>query len=600
MQWVKEEVRDELKSGHRGPDESCQYHPCHFDGQDCSWCFCPFYPCHRPELGATVVSKRSGEPVWSCVDCEFLHRQDVSRAARELIRGEGIEDPDDPRLAGIFDELIARFNTRAKALMVLGATSDAGKSIVATALCRVLSDMGYAVAPFKSQNMSLNSFVTRGGDEISRAQHLQALAARMEPDHHVNPILLKPKGDAVSQVVVEGRPYADHDVRSYYEEFVPGEGTAVMRRNIEYLMRKNDYVVMEGAGSPAEINIYHCDIANMGAAKAAGADCILVVNIEKGGAFAYAYGTIMLMPEEDRSMVKGILINNMRGDASCLDEGIKELEGRLGVPVLGVLPHLDLKLPKEDSLGCRDIDGEGAVVAVIRLPRLSNFTDFDALELEGANVRFVDDPAELSDADMAVIPGSKNTIGDLEWLKGKGFPEKLRELKGKVPILGICGGYQMMGDRIDDPLAVEGPAPSSTEGIGLLRLSTVFDSREKSTVQVEGEAPGGGRLRGYEIHMGRSDRHGHAPLFRLKNGDGWRDEGCLDEEMMLMGSYVHGLFDLPAFRAFALSMAGKGPKDGEGDDHDDSVEEGLDRLAEAFRAAVDEDALLGGMLGALR
>ncbi len=600
MQWVKDKVREELQKGLIGPDESCQYHPCHFQGQDCSWCFCPFYPCGLPELGETVVSKRSGEPVWSCVDCEFLHRPDVSRAAWELIRAEGIDDPDDPRLAEVFRELRERFNTRAKALMVLGATSDAGKSIVATALCRVLSDMGYSVAPFKSQNMSLNSFVTAGGDEISRAQQLQAMAARVEPDFHINPILLKPKGDAVSQVVVEGRPYADLDVRSYYEGFVPGTGTEVMRRNIEHLMRKHDYLIMEGAGSPAEINIYHRDIANMGAAKAAGADCVLVVNIEKGGAFAYAYGTVMLMPEEDRALVKGILINNMRGDASCLDAGIEELELRLGVPVLGVIPHLDLRLPKEDSLGCRDIDGEGAVVAVIRLPRLSNFTDFDALELEGANVRFVEDPDGLSGADMVVIPGSKNTIGDLEWLKAKGFPPKLRELQGKVPILGICGGYQMMGERIDDPLAVEGPAPSSAEGLGLLRLSTVFDSREKSTLQVEGEAPGGGRVRGYEIHMGRSESHGQRPLFRLKDGEGWRDEGSLDEEGKLMGSYVHGLFDLPAFRSFALSMAGKGPKDGAGDDHGEGVEEGLDRLAAAFRAAIDESALLGGILGALR
>ncbi len=589
MQWVKEKVREELAIGYRGPDQGCEYHPCHHDGQDCSWCFCPFYPCELPELGTRVKSSRTGEMVWSCVDCEFLHRDDVSRFVAERTQEMNITDPNDSRLQELFTEVCGRFRTRAKAIMILGATSDAGKSLTVTALCRIINDMGYSVAPFKSQNMSLNSSVTLSGDEISRAQQLQAMAARIEPDFHINPILLKPKGDAVSQVIVEGRPFADYDVRSYYGEFIPQHGFAILERNIEYLKRKNDYVIMEGAGSPAEINIYDRDIANMGAARVADADCILVVNIEKGGAFAYAYGTVMLIPEEDRRMVKGIVINNMHGQASYLDEGIRELEDRLGIPVLGVVPHIELRLPKEDSLGCKDRAGDGPDVAVIRLPRISNFTDFDALEMEGARVRFVNEPGQLAGADMIVIPGSKNSVGDLEWLKNVGFDVALLSLKGKVPILGICGGYQMMGSRIEDPMGIEGDGPGEHEGLGLLRTVTVFDSQDKFTKQVEGTlASGEGKVRGYEIHMGSSDRAGHEPLF-LIHDDGVREEGCLDIENKVMGSYIHGLFDLPAFRRFAFAMGGSQEVFGNDRDHIEDVEENLDLLADAFREALDMD-----------
>lgn len=588
MQWVKEKVRAELVVGLRGPDPECEYHPCHYEGQDCSWCFCPFYPCEIHELGDYVRSSRTGEMVWSCVDCEYLHRPEVATYVAKRVKELFITDPEDPRLKSLFKELQTIHRPRGKAIMVLGATSDAGKSLTVTALCRIISDMGYTVAPFKSQNMSLNSFVTRSGDEISRAQQLQAMAARMEPDFHVNPILLKPKGDSISQVVVDGRPFADYDVRSYYGEFIPQHGFGIMERNLEYLKRKYDYVVMEGAGSPAEINIYDRDIANMGAAKAADADCILVVNIERGGAFAYAYGTIMLIPEEDRRLVKGIIINNMHGDPSYLDSGIAILEERLGIPVLGVVPHLDLKLPKEDSLGCKDLEGDGPDVAVIRLPRISNFTDFDALEMDGARVRYVTAPGQLEGADLVVIPGSKNTVGDLEWLRSSGFANHLTTLAGKVPILGICGGYQMMGSVIEDPFAIEGDEPSTVEGLGLLDITTRFDSRDKHTKQVQGEiAAGGGRVRGYEIHMGSSDRGGHDPLFLIEEDGRMKKEGCLDMGRKLMGSYLHGLFDLPDFRRFALDLAGCDAHRGEDRDHKDSVEENLDILADAFRKALD-------------
>ncbi|HIJ00304.1 MAG: adenosylcobyric acid synthase [Candidatus Methanomethylophilaceae archaeon] len=596
MQWVKDKVREELSRGLIGEDRSCQYHPCHFQGQDCSWCFCPFYPCGLPELGEEIISRRTGKPVWSCVECEFLHRPEVAKLAGDLLAEEEITDPDDERLKRVFSILTSCHNTQAKTLMVLGATSDAGKSLTVTALCRILSDMGYRVAPFKSQNMSLNSFVTQDGHEISRAQQLQAMAARIYPDFHLNPILLKPKGDSCSQLVVEGCPFADFDVRSYYDLFVPSYGAEIVRRNLEWLRKKNDFLIMEGAGSPAEINIYDRDIANMGAARLADADCILVVNVERGGAFAYAYGTVMLLPEEDRKRIKGIIINKMYGDPSSLKDGIERLEGLLGIPVLGVVPYLELDLPQEDSMGCMDKGENGPTIAVIRLPHISNFTDFDALAMDGVKVRYVTEPHQLSGAAAVVIPGSKNTIADLMWLRSRGFDKALEEIKGSLPIVGICGGYQMMGTRIEDPYAIEGESPGVIDGLGLLDCTTIFDSNKKRTKQVEAYLPDGGKVRGYEIHMGRTVCNGHEPLFHLKDDEGWHDEGCLDRENKVMGSYVHGLFDLPAFRRFLLSFAEIGGE-ATGGDYAVNVEKEIDTLADAFRSSLEMNILMEDILG---
>jgi adenosylcobyric acid synthase len=480
--------------------------------------------------------------------------------------------------------------------MILGATSGAGKSLITTAICRILADREYRVAPFKPQNMSLNSFVTADGAEIGRAQALQAQAARVVPTGRMNPILLKPKGGDVSQIIVDGRPLRDMAVKEYYDRFVRDEAPGIVLRAYCALERSYDYLVIEGAGGCAEINRSE-DIANMGTADLVDAPCLLVVNIERGGAFAYIYGTFGLLSEAHRRRIKGIIINNMRGDAEMLRPGIERLEKELGIPVLGVVPHLDIQIPMEDTSFVATTTVQGMItIGVIRLPRLSNSTDFDALDLEeGVSVRYIDSVKGLEDVDAVIIPGTKNTIEDLAWLRARGLDSAIVRLRGKVPILGICGGYQMLGAEIRDPSGLEGSRGQEVAGLGLLSLSTSFDSHEKRTIQVAGTMiEGGGSVRGYEIHMGRSDSR-ERPLFHL-DGAGWgHDEGAISLDGMVLGTYLHGVFDLPAFRLAFLGKARptqrrtrpRGTADVE-----TAIEENIRELASAVAAHLDVPKLI--------
>ncbi|HSV42246.1 MAG TPA: cobyric acid synthase, partial [Methanomassiliicoccales archaeon] len=522
-------VKEQMAAGDIGPNLRCEYYPCHFKGQNCSLCFCPFYPCHDAELGKMVPSK-SGGMVWSCEACFFPHRSDVVRDFLRAV-GEGeLPDPHEERLM-IKQSLETLHMKKAATVMVLGATSGAGKSMLTAGLCRHFSDLGYTVSPFKAQNMSLNSMVTPEGEEMARAQELQARAGRSTPSARMNPILLKPIKDYMSQVVVEGRPFKDMDVRQYYGAFAGTVGIEIVRRNLDILRKINDVVVIEGAGSPAEINMMHLDITNMRTAELAEATCVLIVNIEWGGGFAYAYGTLMLLPEEERDRFKGIVLTNLYGGRESLGEGISILEEDTGVPVIGVLPHLELQLPDEDSMFLGNGRKKtGAVrVAVVQLPRISNFTDFDALSLSGADISYVDRPDELRDADVIIIPGTKNTVMDLEWLRQKGLAEMILEKKGKVPIVGICGGYQMLGRTIDDSKSIEGGVPKIYDGLGLLPVSTSFDLYEKRTVQVTGHVINDvdSKVRGYEIHMGTTERSGTTPLFKVTDGISEHEEGSV-------------------------------------------------------------------------
>ncbi len=398
-----EKIAEELTAGDIGTNSSCEYYPCHFRGQNCSLCFCPFYPCMDADLGEMVEGKKG--LVWSCKDCFWTHRHEVVTDFFLQVGDRNADEISHQDLMEIKSRLESRHFKKAKRLMVMGATSGAGKSLMCTAFCRIFSNMGYSVAPFKAQNMSLNSVVTDDGEEIARAQELQARGARTRPNSHMNPILLKPKGDSISQVIVEGRPYKDMDVKQYYGEFTDTEGVEIVRRNIELLSKISDFIVIEGAGSPAEINMSEHDIVNMRTAEIAGARCVLVVNIEWGGAFAYMYGTIMLLPEQQRRMFGGIIVTNMHGSTESLAEGFEEIERLTGIPVLGVVPHIELDLPDEDSMFLGDHAREGSiVVGVVRLPRISNFTDFDALSLEpGVVVRFLDDASEASECAALII-----------------------------------------------------------------------------------------------------------------------------------------------------------------------------------------------------
>ena len=604
MDCIKKKVNEELKAGWIGPNRSCDYHPSHFEGQDCTFCYCPFYPCEDTDLGDFIVGRR-GNRIWNCSDCLFIHRTPVVKFVLSEIERLGITEAGDPRFPDVLASAKERFYRPGRALMVVGATSDAGKSVTVAAICRILHRRGFLVAPFKSQNMSLNSKVTRSGSEIAMIQTLQAKAAGLKnPDAHMNPILLKPKGDTTSQVMVLGQPYGDYNVADYYGKFVPGPGREIVRENVDFLKGRYDFVIMEGAGSPAEINIYDRDIANMGAAVIADADVVLVVNVEWGGSFAYALGTIELIPEEDRKRIKGVIFNNLRGKADSFRSAIPEFERISGVPVIGVVPHADVVLPSEDSEALRGIRGKGegrCLVGVVKFPRIANFTDLDPLFLEDVSVVFVEKASDLDGVDAVVLPGTKNTINDLRWMDERGISDRLRELRGKVPIVGICGGYQMMGTTLDDSQGIEGGVKDCVaKGLGFFDNVTTFGEYSKRIVNNTAEmlVGEGGEVTGYELHMGVTDVH-EKPLFRMTNRfgpDAGEEEGSVREDEMLFGTYQHGIFDKMPFRKYFLSFVshdGKRPDTSDVRDYDDIIEENIDRLADVFEENLDIPALLG-------
>ena len=599
MDCIKKKVNEEIKRGWIGSNHECAYHPSHFTGQDCTFCYCPFYPCGDEDLGANTPGKR-GKTVWNCSDCLFIHRTEVAKYIMSEIRRLGIEDAADPRLKDIFVDVKSKFWHEGRAVMVVGATSDAGKSITVAAMCRMLHRRGLLVAPFKSQNMSLNSKVTRSGAEIAMIQVLQAQAAGLTtPDAHMNPILLKPKGDDISQVIVCGKPFADYRVKEYYEEFVPGPGIQIVKEHVDFMKKRYDYVVMEGAGSPAEINIYEKDIANMRAAEIADAVVFLVVNVEWGGSYAYALGTIELIPEKDRKRIKGIILNNVRGDPKKMLAGSGKLEEMTRVPVIGVIPHVDVMLPSEDSEALRDTSrrGEGGIkIGVVKFPRIANFTDIDPLFMDDVSIVYVQEPKDLDGVSAVILPGTKNTVLDYRWMCDKGISDRLKEMKGKVPILGICGGYQMMGATLDDSLGIEGGTKEVLEGLGFFDNRSIFAEYKKTianreAVLLKGD---GGQVTGYELHMGQTEV-GEEPLFRVDSMfyPSW-NEGSVREEEKLFGTYLHGCFDLQAFRRYFLSFVdgSVSVRDAPAKSYEELLEDSLDTLADAFEENIDVERMM--------
>lgn len=430
----------------------------------------------------------------------------------------------------------------AKRIMVQGTMSGAGKSLLVTALCRIFLQDGLRVAPFKSQNMALNSFVTPDGLELGRAQAAQAEAAGLECDVRMNPILLKPTGDTGSQLVVMGEVRGHYDAGEYFRmkrELVP-----VILSAYRSLAAENDVIVIEGAGSPAEINLREQDIVNMGLAGLVNAPVLLAGDIDRGGVFAQLYGTVALLRPEERARVIGTVINKFRGDVGLLRPGLRQLEELTGVPVLGVVPWLDADLDDEDSLAPR-LEGKKTDrpldIAVLRLPHLSNFTDFSPLEAHPAlGVRYVRQREKLGRPDLIILPGTKNTMSDLLWLRRSGLDEAvIAAAAGGTPVLGVCGGYQMLGGRLSDPVGVE--MKGSLPGLGLLPGSTVFTG-EKTRVRRKAvctaELMAGAAITGYEIHMGRTDAGGAGSFCRREDGS---EDGAACGQVF--GTYLHGLFD---------------------------------------------------------
>ena len=476
----------------------------------------------------------------------------------------------------------------AKNIMIQGTMSNAGKSLIAAGLCRIFKQDGYKVAPFKSQNMALNSFITADGKEMGRAQVVQAQAAGIQPDVRMNPILLKPTTDVGSQVIVNGVVQGNMRAMEYYRrkrEFLPAVLEAYHALEQEF-----DIIVIEGAGSPAEINLKSEDIVNMGLAKLVDAPVLLVGDIDRGGVFAQLYGTIALLEPEEQRRVKGTIVNKFRGDRAILQPGIDILERICGVPVAGVVPYAHLDIDDEDSLSARFQSSQvrkAVDIAVIKLPRISNFTDVSPLErYENVSVRYVERADQLHQPDMILLPGTKSTIADLLWLRQSGLEAGiLKEAARGCVIFGICGGYQMLGTSISDPQGVEAAGITQVKGLGLLDMDTVFRG-EKVQLQTSGTLgpiPGvlhslsGLRYRGYEIHMGRSAQ----PALPVQ---------CSGN---VYGSYIHGIFDAEGIGDAIVKdlAANKGVELGQLShfDPESYMQHQYDLLADTLRAGLDMD-----------
>ena len=495
----------------------------------------------------------------------------------------------------------------APVLMVVGTASSVGKSVLVTALCRIFRQDGVRVAPFKAQNMSNNADVTADGLEIGRAQSEQAAAAGLAPRVEMNPVLLKPQGDRTSQVVLEGRPVGvlrSSDFLTKKRDLWPA-----VERALATMRAEHELVIAEGAGSPAETNLRAGDIVNMRLARHAGAATLLVGDIDRGGVFAHLLGTVELLTPEERALVRGFVINRFRGDPSLLTPAIADLEARTGIAVLGMIPWLDgLRVAEEDAVALERPDaapasGESEVdIAVLRLPRIANFDDFDPFVDEpGVRLRYVSRPEDLGEPQLIVVPGTKATIADLEAMRRSGLADAVvqRHAAGAA-VLGVCGGYQMLGQRLCDPDGVEAAPGSEVPGLGLLPLVTTFTA-EKSTLRaagrVEGAAgpwagAGGMAVEGYEIHMGRTEPAPGAapppPLLRL--GD--RADGAISAGGRVAGTYLHGLFHNDTLRHALLSGLGRGEHAVRSFDR----EREFDRLAQHVRSHLDLDrvrAMLG-------
>lgn len=455
----------------------------------------------------------------------------------------------------------------ARCVMVQGTASGVGKSLLATALCRLLMQDGYRVAPFKAWNMSLNAFVTPDGAEIGRAQGIQAEAAGIPAESDFNPILVKPKGGMTAQVILNGRPHGDFSGFASPNFVVLGHATAAAA--LERLKSRFDWIVIEGAGSPAEPNLRDRDLANMAVADIADAPVILVADMERGGAFAALVGTLALLEPWHRDRVAGLVLNRYHGPLEILRPGIREVAEQTGKPILGVLPwQNDLYWEEEDSANIPQTSAGGArelLIAVVRLPHMANFTDVAALGAEpDVAVTYVDRPEELDGADVVLIPGSKNTVHDLRWLRQRGLADAIvRRSAGKGATIGVCGGYQMVGARLEDPDGLE-DAPGSHGGLGLLPVVTRFAPGKQTTLTLVsgltglvGAWSGGQQLEGYEIHSGQTELlPGARPLFRvLARGGAAADgtDGCYGKGGWTFGTYLHGLFDNDRFRRSYLN-----------------------------------------------
>ncbi|MFC2021427.1 cobyric acid synthase [Chloroflexota bacterium] len=496
---------------------------------------------------------------------------------------------------------------KGKVIMAQGTASNVGKSVLVAALCRIFRNDGLTVAPFKAQNMSLNSFVTPDGGEIGRAQAVQAEAAGIDPSVEMNPILLKPEGDSRSQVVVNGRPQMSTTAANYYT--LKSQLWPAVTEALDKLRSRYQIVVIEGAGSPAEVNLAKDEIVNMRLARYCQSPVLLIGDIDRGGVFASLLGTLWLLTPEEQKLVKGLVINKFRGDLALLEPGIKFLEEKAGIPVTGVIPYFrDISIAQEDSVALEQSRPPQATfqidVAVIRLPHISNFDDFDPLDNEdGIRVRYINSTKNLGSPDLIILPGSKTTVADLNWLRECGLADRITNLchQGTF-VIGICGGYQMLGRFIDDPEQVESMVLRQ-QGLELLPIITSF-LPTKETHQIKGEVVShrgllagttGIGFEGYEIHMGRTESDEEGNAFCLKERSGKACDvldGYLDSSGRVLGTYVHGLFGNRELRRAVLSQIAQSKGQLLSFDNDnDRRQDEYDKLADLIRSSLDMDLI---------
>lgn len=490
-------------------------------------------------------------------------------------------------------------------IMIQGTASSVGKSILVAALCRIFKQDGYKVCPYKSQNMSLNSYITLDGKEMGRAQVLQAYASGLEPEVYMNPILLKPTTDKKCQVIVNGEVYCNSSAQEYHNMKL--EFSNMLKKQFQELEKKFDVIVIEGAGSPAEINLRDRDIVNMGLAELVDAPVLLAGDIDKGGVFAALAGTILLLSDEEKKRVKGTIINKFRGDVEILKPGIDMIEDIIKIPCMGVVPYFKLQLEDEDGAVEFNKKVTNVIdVAVIKLPHISNFTDFDALKIEeDVSVRFIENKEEFGSPDLVIIPGSKNTIDDLLFMRNNGLEALIKDYSKKGLLIGICGGYQMLGNLIKDPYEME-TSKGSINGMELLDVETVFE-KEKVKTRVEAELISSKIIKddiyqtinhkeavyGYEIHMGISSYGCNAePLFEIHNKNGEEcslKDGAINADRNVMGTYIHGVFDSTHFREYIANLIRdkKGISRKPAHTYENLREKELDKLADIVRRSLN-------------
>lgn len=490
-----------------------------------------------------------------------------------------------------------------KALMVVGTMSSAGKSLLVTGLCRIFARKGLRVAPYKSQNMSNNAAVCADGSEIGRAQYTQALACGIEPTAKMNPILLKPEADSRSQVIVLGKPYANLSARNYYQHLT--DLWKIATEALDDLREEYDLVIIEGAGSPVELNLKDGDIVNMAVAQYAKAPVLLAGDIDRGGIFPQLLGTLWLLEPDEKELVKGLIVNKFRGDITLFYDGVSLLEEKGGVPVVGVVPYIHHRIPEEDAVAIEaqnfvspsdsDID-----IVVIRLPRISNFDDFDPLKDEpNVRVRYAESPNEIGNPSAIILPGTKSTMADLNFLRERGLFECIQAYaKNGGIVVGICGGYQMLGTLISDPEAVESTG-NEIQGLGLLSIETIFE-QEKATHQTQATIKRDTgwlseikdtSIAGYEIHMGVTKLDGMEPwlVINLRSGESVSVmDGAISDTEKVWGCYIHGIFENHDFRRTWLKSLGWQPQTGE---LENSIYASLDELADAMEEALDMEYL---------